>query len=413
MVRKYAQATPYWAVGFMMAFHLFFGAIVVERMSNTYVGGHTLFIAYRALCLIIIAAVIVWTAKGIKTAEIPMLAWLLALALPLGFVVGLAHGRGFGGLISHAVQSATALIGFALGYLFVGARLKLWGVLKVVSYATLIVVPFWLSVFFITIWLRGAGVPHYSLNLYALIIPFAYFLANRQGGMALLTFILMIVVGKRSIMLAGLAMMAWFWVLAFVQGASASDARIRRWHWFAMASCAILRLGFPLIAARLGFDAGFAGALRTTGVTDLNTFSSFRGDLIVSVLKMMNADPIQWLTGSGFGSSFVFAYRDVAAVTHGVDLMPLHLTMIYGLPFTMIFFGAIAWMMVKASFWTIRKERNPLLVSIILMLGGLLSNSMFTFVSIDPIFWFALGACCWIVNVQAIESSQSASSTVS
>lgn len=422
MKLAYANTAPYWAVGLMMAFHFLFGAIVVERMAGIGFGGHTAFFAYRALSLVVLAVFALYLARNTGLVGLPPFAWFLAFLLLLGLAVGLLFGREPSGMFPHAVQALAALVGFCAGYLFMRERLDLWSVLKITSYATLVAVVFWLSVYSVAVWMSGAEIPHYSLNFYALIIPFAYFLASRNGIGALFTFALMVLVGKRAIMLAGVVMALSCYVEALRFDRSRKPPKIWKWQWLAIVAVGAAPVAWGFLARLASLpappheDAVAANTIeapdilgRYSNVTDLNALSSFRGDLIDSVVLMLNSSPIQWITGAGFGSSFVFAYQDNAAITSGVDLMPLHLVMLYGIPATVAVFLFIGWLLLRG--WGVVHHshgapQKRLMTAIMAILVGYLVCSMFTYVSIDPVFWFLLGACWWLVSEPEKQAAQ-------
>lgn len=381
-------AATYGALAVLMAFHIFFGGIVVERMTEVYFGLHSALFNYRSASLIALTIAVIYAMLATKP-KLPFLAWILIAMTLVGLTVGVYFGRPAGVMASHAVQAATALLGFLAGYLFLLRRYDLWNVVRITSYAAVFSVAIWLVVYVVIATNVRHGLPDFSLNFYVLIIPFAYFLIKGQGLFATLTFVLMILVGKRAIMLAGVAMLAWYWILSLV---ARERGFIATRYCVAILALFSIRTCWPLFSVLTHAPRTKATDIgRSVAVTDINTLSSYRGDLIASVASMLQESPIQWLTGAGFGSNFVFSSGKTSATTFGVDLMPLHLVMLYGLPLSIIVFVYLAIVQVKSAFAkSPAQDRMRDLLSILLV--GYLSCSMFSYVSIDPTMWFFIGA---------------------
>ena len=207
-------------------------------------------------------------------------------------------------------------------------------------------------------------------------------------------------------MLAGVAMMAWQCVLIFFARKQPNIRRMTSPYILAIVVLTALRVGGPLIplpstlhlpstigapnTASVAKDLG-----RSVAMTDLNSLSSFRGNLIESVVTMLNSSPIQWLTGAGLGSSFIFNYSKFSALTDGVDLMPLHLVMLYGAPLTLVVFIYLSFLLASAAL-SGRRNVDPLRDFLSTTTLGFLACSMFTYVSIDPSFWLFVGALSFL-----------------
>lgn len=420
------------SVTLLMAFHFFFGALVIERMAGL-AGGHTALFVYRILSLAVVGAACLWVATEARDFTLPAFGWFLALLVPFGLIVGLSQGHGGQVALSHVVQALTALTGFTAGYVFLRQGLNLWGVLKISSFGLFATVAGLLLVYFIWVWYKDVPIRHYSLDFFGLLIPFAYFLAKRRLWWALATFALMILVGKRGVGVAGVVMFAWWCFEARWRNyRSIQHLQVSFSDAIALLIAAVIFLAWSVAMNPFGITAeGPASDVtqnipapdvatpaidsigltpigpnymmdRYTNFSDLNALSGMRGDLISSVVQMLDSDPIRWWLGAGFGSSFVFSHSHgtVEVVMYGVDIMPIHFVMLYGIPLTIAIFAYFSWVLLT-GWLSVRRAPDtdgsrPTKVALMAVLIGYLVCAMFTFPSIDPTFWFFLGAAVYI-----------------
>lgn len=363
------------AVAAIVGYNMAFGLFVVERMGGGLHGWTELFFQYRAAALVVLALAVAIAIHKVPTNG--MVA-ILAIMVAVGAAVGLTNlGAEY---VATLIQAITALLGYAVGVVYVrqqGNVERLW---SAASYLYLAAVPLLFYAFFSSV---THPIPHYSLNFHFLVIPFAFFLVRRNFVLAALTMVLIVACGKRSVLISGMVMVLWFLV----------TLRPRN---------SILLLLFGAAAALASVGASFvlgAGEIWAVAVeryfdwgNNLNELSSHRGDLIISVFASISQNPFALLIGSGFGASYQFEFLDRSVAFYGVDIMPLHFVWMYGVPLAALLFAAIGKVLwgAKARIGSADPGARSTMVASYLMVLGYLVNYLFSYTPTDPVFWFLL-----------------------
>jgi hypothetical protein len=194
--------------------------------------------------------------------------------------------------------------------------------------------------------------------------------------------VLTLFTGKRAILLGGLIVLIAY---IFFSKNTNENSRLRLVKGFIV-------LFFPIlvfVAASLGFLNRFENTINVDFGDERSLYmaSGGRSLEIFSILEHIDTQDIL-LSGGGFGETYLLPEldsRDSIRVMHYSHMSPLYLTLVYGLPFTILCYLYFFIILFKSLF--LKRIDFFFLVYLMLFSTAFAGSVLF----VDPKFWFFLG----------------------
>lgn len=174
---------------------------------------------------------------------------------------------------------------------------------------------------------------YFGLQTTGAFIALAYGLVYQRLSIAFLAFVPLIGSGKRGAMMGAIAIL-----IAYIAMAA---GRVKMQRLVALAAglgvSFVILYVFQLLPAAILHRIDF---LFTDADVDLNTVSAGRYLEAATAIGHLNDHPMAWLTGFGLGSAINLTQYAGSTVST-VHFSPLAMIMIFGVPLTLLFYGAL------------------------------------------------------------------------
>lgn len=332
----------------------------------------------------------------------------LALLVGYGAVVGLLHmatgtaaytWRSYG---PHLMAGLLILGGFsAISASSATSRGWILPSLNWYSGVTLIVVAFYLTAFTLD-WL--ARDTYWGPSTGSLLLPTAWYFANRRWRLASLAAFLIIINGKRGPAVALIALtLAALWLTGRRSGAAER-------HRLAIVTAGVIVVcGAVGVWAVSAVDRGAAPAMITATVlkwTSLNTndenfdialATSGRSLEVEEAFSEFAREPVRWISGTGYGWTYVQGIDDRG---HYLHFSPLNMVLQYGVPLAIVFF-TVVFLVLRRGFRyaTTSPQPDPVLEGLLLLVIASLVEGLFAYMyAVNPILWISLGAIAGLIS---------------
>ena len=330
-------------------------ALVLLRQLGLYWVGHVhkfVMPAVTLACAVHLAALTFIDPHRLKIQPVALVlgAMLFFAGLQGAFALALGlHGYGLRQYVPHVFSACAALIIFLSfsnmqssfdPFLRIAERISPWilaGFAVAISLVYLVYLP------------RGNFFLGFSSD--ALLLPLALAVRSRRYGLGLLTLALIVLSGKRGVLLALPVLLI---VEVYFMRLSA-----RRLITLAVASLAVaaLTVTMTMIAMRLGLAPGFLEKilLLVSALTDFGNpaamaiATSGRSIELAAAVAALSSEGA-WLSGLGYGFGFYVpnVTGDWIHYQHYVHITPFNYVLQNGAVFATILYGAILWMFAKA-----------------------------------------------------------------
>lgn len=204
----------------------------------------------------------------------------------------------------------------------------------------------------------------------------AYAISKRKMGWFCTIILLLLLSGKRSVLLGAIAP-AVVWMIM---------AQPRRSKWF----FSLASIGMIFAFFKLGFLNRFKPLLQMDFFSKRDWFlsTSGRSDEFIGIVANLGTNPFKWLFGSGMGTGYVIQNSWEpslpAGLAHYAHFSPFTYLFIFGLPF-----ATLVYLVLGTLLWVNRTKTHKAMYLIFLtqfVTGFFGANLM-----IDPFFWFVVG----------------------
>ncbi len=265
---------------------------------------------------------------------------------------------------------------------------------------------------FWTIVLIGHAIVYLGVSTNFLLLPFAYYLANRKKLGAVITAVLVVSSGKRSIILSVLIVLLLYFVLG------RSKRLVLRLELAAVCLAALMLASFILepyinwMEAPGGLNLVLAKWYLMNPFRadfDLQIGSAGRSAELQFAYNRFNEESSHWISGLGYGWSF-FHWGITGSGTrfyfaHYVHFSPANFLFQYGLPIALLFF-VLLWKVISGAYrWAISQyPRHTAPYSLVLYVLAALISALFGYdYAVNPFIWLMLGIASSISTHDALD----------
>jgi hypothetical protein len=379
-----------WDVTFFLlwvvAFHGLFQVVSILRP----VGATGIGAAIQAINPLFLLAILF--SGGDKRFLIPRdpMQFLLLLLVAVASVVGIGNladgaAREY---LSHLVNALTGYVMYSfarsLGFPVFTGTLYTWSIRILLACSAVSVAALH--------YLDALGyVARFAAEGYSLLLPLAHGAASSIVA-AVLSIGLIGLSNKRGAYLMAAAVLAVEWLLH----ASRTKLTTRVATIGAVISLVLLVLATgvatPLIerASQHHFVERTLRLLSVTSVEELDTVSSGRiGEMRAAVTPL---DPVDVMVGAGFGYTYDLVYSGGVERLHNSHFSPLTVSLRHGLPFSLFFFGFVAYWLLAAIAESRKARWDAARMVPVLYVAGAAVYSLTAFVIyVDLLFFFSIG----------------------
>ena len=282
--------------------------------------------------------------------------------------------------ISHLYTIFIAIFGMSFGYHFaknytIDIAYKVKKYLKYYFLASFLILLLYLYGHFFT-----ALIPYYGFDT-ELPLNFSFFLAQGQIGLAIISFLLILLSGKRSPLITVVIL----FLLFLFKGINFKKIK----NIIISIFLPVLLISVFYIMFNRGLLSRFeiVASINIEDETSVYNATSGRSSELIGLFNHMNYDKLRWYVGSGLGGSYyvdIIRGDDVEKFAHYTHLSYLSLIFLFGVPFVILFLSYIFFLFIKNYKYINNKYYLALLSSFI---GSIFGAGIL----VDSIFWVLLG----------------------
>jgi hypothetical protein len=290
---------------------------------------------------------------------------------------------------------------------------RLMTLFKVSSYIIMVVYSVFIGFAYKTYLSSGLlGLENFdlSLNVAPVLIPFVYFLAKKQYTAVIIPTVLILLSGKRALIVTLFAILLLFVLFKKVK------IKLKFTRVLNVVVVIIIVVIIALMVVMYEGDSSHLIDSAAKRISTLNIFqqhdvnfdtiSSGRINEIIKVLEISISSPLYFLFGSGYGNFIPIDYESTLdhKIYHlekiGFDVLPIHFVYLYGIVPAIIFCGSIA-IVLQKKYSRLKKmaliadqESYEILTILFFIVTSIFIASLFTYINPDPLLWFLLGLLC-------------------
>lgn len=352
----------------------------VARLSYE-VGAWTFYIGFPAVTALLGLAVIS-SKKRISGSLVPWIVFFIIISVYV-IVPTLFNGGAVEDIAGNVTRYAFVIlllsaVALTKGYYssIVDEKLRKIAIIMLLVSAASIVLMYWFSY-------RGYSV-YYGLQSTSALISFAYGLVYRRNAMLLLSVAIILLSGKRGVMLGAIA---GFFLYAFVLMGQRRAGR--------MLFLTTLVAGLATVVVALGLTpeaiSNRFAVLSPDGQMDVDSLLSGRFTEGEQAVLKLESEPVGWVTGYGLGSA-VEAEGQSKSTVH---FSPLAMVMQIGLPMTLALYLFMGYQMWRSTTFAVRNRdsRNYLVMLVIFFAEFVFSFSAFTLLQ-SYALWLSFAYLC-------------------
>jgi hypothetical protein len=288
-------------------------------------------------------------------------------------------------LFSHIYYNIIPILGVSFGLYFA----KYYNEELKVYLNKIINISYWITILILLIYFYlhfvSAQIPYWGFGTdMHMLIPFL--LTQNKYILVILGFIFVFLSGKRATTLnVAVVAIMFFWTKIF-------SFNIKK----VFISGVILIV--MIFTIKSTYDQGYLSRFEDTINFDtddeysMTVATSGRWQEITGIIDFLNAKQYRWYIGAGFGGTYLWdaSIVDVYEWKHYAHFSPFTYLFIYGLPFTILLYGTLFFLMIKGFKYV---GNHFYILFVVLIFGSFFGANLL----IDIKIWFFIGIACHLI----------------